>query len=77
MLGRVLERQKKPFQAIYHYERCLELEPNFFSGAKNLALLYQAQGFRRKAVEMWERALDSSPSSEVREQIKQHLVSIL
>lgn len=77
MLGRVLEQDQKVFQAIYHYERAIELDASLFAATKNLALLYQARGFRNKAVEMWERSLAAAPSQEVREQIKQHLVSIL
>jgi DNA-binding response OmpR family regulator len=77
LLGRILEQQDRAFQAIYHYERAIELNPTLFPATKNLALLYQAKGFKNKAVEMWERSLRAAPSPEVREQIKQHLVSIL
>ncbi len=77
MLARVLERQERPLQAIYHYERAIELKPTMFAATKNLALLYQTKGFRNKAIEMWERSLRAAPSDDVREQIKSHLVSIL
>ncbi|MBI5509559.1 MAG: response regulator [Deltaproteobacteria bacterium] len=77
MLGRVLEQQGRAFQAIYHYERAIELDQSLFAATKNLALLYQAKGFRNKAVEMWERCLKAAPTAEIQEQIKQHLVSIL
>lgn len=77
MLGRTLEQDQKVFQAIYHYERAIELDPKLFAATKNLALLYQARGFRNKAVEMWERSLAAAPNPAVREQIKQYLVSIL
>lgn len=77
MIARVLERQERPLQSIYHYERAIELNPRMFAATKNLALLYQAKGFNNKAIEMWERSLRAAPSDEVREQIKSHLVSIL
>ncbi|MEM6732390.1 MAG: response regulator, partial [Myxococcota bacterium] len=77
MIARVLERQERPLQSIYHYERAIELNPKMFAATKNLALLYQAKGFKNKAIEMWERSLRAAPSDEVREQIKAHLVSIL
>lgn len=77
MLGRTLEQDEKVFQAVYHYERAVELDPKLFAATKNLALLYQARGFRNKAVEMWERSLAAAPNPQVREQIKQYLVSIL
>ena len=77
MLGRVLERADRSYQAIYHYERAIELDSNFFSAIKNLALLYQNAGFKNKAVEMWERGLSAAPDDAVKEQIKNHLVSLL
>jgi DNA-binding response OmpR family regulator len=77
MLGRTLEQDQKVFQAVYHYERAVELDPTLFAATKNLALLYQARGFRNKAVEMWERSLAAAPNPQVREQIKQYLVSVL
>ena len=76
-LGQVLEKDAQSFQAMYHYERAIELDPNLYAAAQNLALLYQTKGFKRKAVEMWERALLSAPSEDVRNNIKQHLVNIL
>lgn len=77
LLGRVLEQLARTYQAIYHYERAIELDPKMFSATKNLALLYQGNGFRNKAIEMWERSLHAAPTDEVRDQIKSHLVSIL
>jgi DNA-binding response OmpR family regulator len=77
MVGRVLEQQERAFQAIYHYERAVELNPSLFPATKNLALMYEKKGFRNKAVEMWERSLHVAPTPEIRDQIKQHLVGIL
>jgi len=77
LLGRVLEHQERAFQAIYHYERAVELDSMLFPAIKNLAVLYHAKGFKNKAIEMWERALRAAPSPQVRETIKTHLVSIL
>lgn len=75
LLGRVLERQGRALQAIHHYELAVELNPEMFVASKNLALLYQAQGFRSRAKALWERALGNAPSQQVREQIKNHLAS--
>lgn len=77
MLARTLEQTHEPLQAIYHYERAIELNPGLFAATKNLALLYQAKGFRNKAIEMWERSLRAAPDDAVKNQIKEHLVSIL
>jgi len=76
-LAQVLEKGDRPLQAIYHYERAVELEPGFFAAARSLAVLYQSRGFKNKAVEMWERALSAAPTAELREQIKQYVVTLL
>ncbi len=77
LLGQVLERRDRVFQSIYHYERAVELMPSLFAATRALAMLYQGKGFKNKAVEMWERSLKAAPSPEIREQIKQYLVSLL
>ena len=38
---------------MYYYEKAVELEPTMHAAARNLALLYETQGFKRKAMEMW------------------------
>ena len=76
-IGQVLEKDDRTFQGMYHYERAIELDPKMYAAAQNLALLYQSKGFKLKAIEMWERALLSAPSTDVRENIKRHLVNIL
>ncbi|MBN1961358.1 MAG: response regulator [Deltaproteobacteria bacterium] len=77
LLAVALEKYDRAFQAIYHYERAIELKPDYFSAAQKAAQLYHARGFRQKAVEMWQRAMSSAPNPEVREKIKLHLVSLL
>lgn len=76
-LGQVLHRSKQEFEAMYYYEKAVELEPTMHAAARNLALLYENQGFQRKAMEMWERALFSAPNEETGQSIKQHLVNLL
>lgn len=65
------------YEAISAYERVVELAPDQFSALKNLAVLYERQGFKAKAVEMWMRALENSPTDAVRQTIKAHLVDLL
>lgn len=65
------------YEAISAYERVVELAPDQFSALKNLAVLYERQGFKAKAVEMWMRALENSPTDAVRKTIKAHLVDLL
>ena len=55
----------------------VELEPARFASLRNLAVLYQRRGFRRKACESWERALALAPDEPTRQEIKALLVSLL
>ncbi len=77
VLGSVQQARGQVIQAITSYERVAEIEPALFSALKNLAVLYERQGFRAKAVETWMRALDQSPSDAVRQTIKAHLIGLL
>jgi tetratricopeptide (TPR) repeat protein len=73
----VLQSIGDVYQAISEFERVVELAPAMFGALKNLAALYERQGFRAKAVEMWTRALDHSPSDAVRQTIKAHIIGLL
>jgi len=75
--GTALHRSGRVYEAISEYERVVELAPNQFNALKNLAALYERQGFKAKAVEMWTRALAQSPSDPVRKTIKAHLIDLL
>lgn len=75
--GTALHRAGRVYEAISEYERVVELAPNQFNALKNLAVLYERQGFKAKAVEMWTRALAQSPTDAVRKTIKAHLIDLL
>ncbi|MFO0724638.1 MAG: response regulator [Myxococcota bacterium] len=77
ILGSVLQSMGDVYQSISEFERVVELAPSMFGALKNLAALYERQGFRAKAVEMWTRALDHSPSDAVRQTIKAHIIGLL
>jgi CheY-like chemotaxis protein len=77
LIAQALEKRDRAFQAIYHYERAMELKPGFFAAARSAAVLYQSRGFKHKAAELWERALDCAPNQDLREQIKLHLMDLL
>jgi len=51
-------------------KKALSLDPYLFPAIKDLAIMYQKNGFKRKAIEMWERALQFCPQPELREKIK-------
>jgi len=76
-LGLLYGRSEDVFGAIQELEAAVELSPNHFSSLKNLAILQERAGFRRRAFETWARALDSAPDDETRRGIKDHLVSLL
>lgn len=76
-LGLLYGRRDEVFEAIDELEAAVDLQPRHFGALKNLAILYQRAGFKHKAVEMWERALGSCPDDKTRDDIKQHLVSLL
>jgi CheY-like chemotaxis protein len=76
MLGRALEENGEPLKAIYHFERATMLNPRLFPALKQLAQLYQLHGFRQKATETWQLAIQASPTNEVRRQITIYLDSV-
>jgi CheY-like chemotaxis protein len=71
------EKQDMIFHAIDHYEKAAQLNPDFYDAIISLANLYQRQGFRRKAAEMWELALAATKDEPVRARIKEHLLGLL
>jgi DNA-binding response OmpR family regulator len=75
--GTALHRLGRVYEAISEYERVVELAPSQFNALKNLAVLYERQGFKAKAVEMWTRAIAQSPTDAVRKTIKAHLIDLL
>ncbi|MBX2813713.1 MAG: response regulator [Myxococcales bacterium] len=77
VLASAMHASDRFYEAISSYERVIELAPDQFSALKNLAVLYERQGFKAKAVEMWMRALENSPTDAVRQTIKAHLVDLL
>jgi DNA-binding response OmpR family regulator len=76
-LARVLVDTGDVFRAITHYERAVELRPGLFPALRNLAALYMDKGFRSKAAETLERALQHAPDPKTREQVKTQLLRLL
>ena len=76
-LARALSAQGDVYRAISSYERAVELRPNLFPALKNLASLYVEKGFRRKAAETLERALQAAPDAATRETIRAQLLRLL
>lgn len=76
-LARALAASGDGYRAITSYERAVELRPNLFPALKNLAQLYLEKGFRRKAAETLERALQSAPDPQTRESLRTSLLRLL
>lgn len=76
-LAMTYEKKDMVFHAIDHYERAIQINPQFMDAITSLANLYQKQEFWRKAVEMWELALQATRDEAVRARIKQHLLTLL
>jgi DNA-binding response OmpR family regulator len=76
-LAMTYEKKDMVFHAIDHYEKAIQITPDFYDAITSLANLYQRQEFWRKAVEMWELALLATRDETVRSRIKDHLLSLL
>ena len=76
-LGKIHERNDNNFEAMYEYEQAVSLDGTFFPAIKDLAILYQSNGFVNKAVEMWQQALASCPETSMKAAIREHLVRLL
>jgi tetratricopeptide (TPR) repeat protein len=70
-------RKGQVYDAISELERAVEINARHFPAVRNLAILYQKAGFRNKATETWERALNVAPDDVTRQSIKQHLLGLL
>ena len=76
-LGLLYAHRGQDFAAIQELEMAVELDSERFSALRNLAILFQRHGFRRKACEIWERALALAPDNSTRAEIKDILVQLL
>ncbi|HEX9604787.1 MAG TPA: response regulator [Myxococcales bacterium] len=76
-LGRALRETGDAFRAMSAYEKAVELRPTHFAALCSLAELYLEKGFRRKAVEALERALNCAPDGRTRDGIRTRLLRLL
>ncbi len=76
-LGLLYGKRGLVYEAISELETAVEINARHFPAVKNLAILYQKAGFRNKATETWQRALNLAPDEATRTSIKEHLVSLL
>ncbi len=76
-LGLVEARRGRDFAAIEELETAVDLDPHRYQTLRNLAVLYQKHGFRRKACEVWERTIALAPDDPTRVEIRKVLLSLL
>jgi DNA-binding response OmpR family regulator len=76
-LGLLYAQRGRDFAAIQELEMAVDLDTTRFQALRNLAVLYQRRGFRRKACELWERALAQSPDDATSQEIRGLLVQLL
>jgi CheY-like chemotaxis protein len=75
-LGLLYGKKGLTYDAIQELERAVEQNDRHFPALKNLAVLYQKAGFKKKALDAWERALRVAPDDATRATIEQHLASL-
>lgn len=75
--GLLLGRRGDVHRAARALEQSLALHDQYFPALRNLAVLYERAGFRRSALEVWERAHAAAPDDATRDSIKARIVSLL
>jgi DNA-binding response OmpR family regulator len=75
--GRSAQEAGDDFGAIASYERAIELQPDLLDVLRALASLYTRHGLRRKAAEVWERAIAAAPDEATRAELRETLVELL
>ncbi len=76
-LGKIHERRDERYDAMFEYEQAVALDSTFFPAIKDLAILYQSNGFLQKAAETWQQALSSCPDASMKQVIREHLTRLL
>jgi DNA-binding response OmpR family regulator len=76
-LGLLYAQRGQDYAAIQELEAAVDLDPQRFQSLRNLAVLYQKHGFRRRACEIWERALAHAVDEPTRTEIRNILLKLL
>ncbi len=65
------------YMAISELEAAVDINRKFFPAIKELAVLYEKMGFRNKAIEKWQIAIEATEDKSVKEKIKKHLIDLV
>jgi tetratricopeptide (TPR) repeat protein len=72
-LGKAYDLDERPLEAMYEYEQATGLDPEFFHPMRDLAILYEQQGFRARALGAWQQALTLCVDSDEHNEIMDHI----
>ncbi len=75
-LGQLLRSLQRPYEAVAALERAVELRPDLFRPLAELAVAYEAVGFRRTAGEIYARALEVCPEPAQAELIRRRIEAL-
>jgi DNA-binding response OmpR family regulator len=76
-LGLLYAQRGHDFAAMQELEMAVDLDPARYQSLRNLAILFQRRGLRRKAIELWERALAQAPDDAARKEIRELVIQLL
>ena len=76
-LALLYAKTKRHHDAIGELEKALELHPKQLVALRNLAVLYETAGFKRKAIETWEQCVALAPDPETRSLYQDHLAALI
>lgn len=65
------------YMAISEFEATIDINRKFFPAIKELAVLYEKMGFRNKAIEKWQTAIEATEDNKIKEKIKKHLIDLV
>jgi DNA-binding response OmpR family regulator len=77
LLGKSQRLRGDAFRAMTSLERAVELQPDLFPALKALSATYLEKGFRTKATEILERAVQAAPDEATRGALRGELLKLL
>jgi len=77
LLGYTCLTRGNNYLAISELEAAVDINRKFFPAIKELAVLYEKMGFRNKAIEKWQIAIEATQDKSVKEKIKKHLIDLV
>jgi CheY-like chemotaxis protein len=76
-LGLLEAQSGHDLAAISALEAAIAIEPRRYPSLRNLAIIYQRRGLRRRARGLWERAMDAAPDEASRKECRDFVLELL